>query len=216
MSSSTKDGEVKKFMFDTHDFDRVKPEEAKPSFTEEQLILAKMQAQAQGKAEGLKEARANQDEQVMKCLQAIGSACEKLVAAEDRREVEQLIAATKLSMQVAHKLLPQFAQRFSLQEIERVILASIETRREEPRIAITLPTVHLEALKGRIDALAMEKSYGGKIILLADDNLAQTDVRVEWADGGAERLYERLFSQVESEFAKAIAGMQASIKETKK
>ena len=50
---------------------------------------------------------------------------------------------------------------------------------------------------------------------MSDDNLAATDVRVEWADGGAERLYERLFSQVEGEFAKAIAGMQAAIKDSK-
>lgn len=216
MSSSTKDGEMKKFMFDTHDFDRDPAEDAKPSFTEEQLILAKMQAQAQGKAEGVKEARQSQDELTAKCLQQIGAACEKLVAAEDRREVEQLIAATKLSMQVTHKLLPQFAQRFALEEIERVILQSLETRREEPRVAITVPTAHLEALKGRIDALSLDKGYAGKVILLADDHLALTDVRVEWADGGAERLYERLFSQVENEFAKAIAGMQASIKDTKK
>ena len=216
MSSSTKDGEVKKFLFDKHDFDREREEAAKPSFTEEQLILAKMQAQAQGKAEGLKEARQGQDEMIAKCLQQIGAACEKLIAAEDRREVEQMISATKLSMRVAHKLLPQFAQRFSLEEIERVILQSIETRREEPRIAVTVPTVHLETLKNRVDGLALDKGYAGKIILLADDNLAQTDVRVEWADGGAERLYERLFAQVESEFAKAIAGMQATIKDTKK
>ena len=216
MSSSTKDGEKKKFLFDTHDFDRDPAEDAKPVFTEEQLILAKMQAQATGKAEGMKEARQGQDEQVMKCLQSIGAACDKLIAAEDRREVEQMISATKLSMQVAHKLLPQFAQRFSLEEIERVILASLETRREEPRIAIIVPTAHLETLKSRIDALALDKGYAGKVILLADDHLALTDVRVEWADGGAERLYERLFHQVESEFAKAIAGMQASIKDTKK
>lgn len=216
MNSSTKnDGDMKKFLFDKHDFDKDRAAEEKPLFTEEQLILAKMQAQAQGKAEGLKEARQGQDEQISKCLQQIGVACDKLIAAEDRREVEQMIAATKLAMQVAHKLLPQFAQRFSLQEIERVVLQSVEARREEPRIAVIVPAVHLETLRQRIDALAMEKGYAGKLILVADDNLAATDVRVEWADGGAERLYERLFSQVEGEFAKAIAGMQAAIKDTK-
>jgi flagellar assembly protein FliH len=216
MNSSTKDGEKKKFLFDQHDFDREREEAKKPVFTEEQLILAKMQAQAAGKAEGVKETRQSQDEQVMKALQHIAASCDKLIAAEDRREVEQMVSAVKLSMQVAHKLLPQFAQRFSLEEIERVILQSLETRREEPRIAVIVPTVHLDTLKTRVDALALDKGYAGKIILLADDHLAPTDVRVEWADGGAERLYERLFSQVEAEFAKAIAGMQATLKDMKK
>jgi flagellar assembly protein FliH len=216
MSSSTKDGEVKKFLFDAHDFDREREEAVKPVFTEEQLILAKMQAQAQGKAEGLKEATLRQEEQMSKCLSQISLACEKLIAAEGVRDVEQTIAATKLAMRVAHKLLPQFASRFALEEIERVILQAVETRREEPRIAIVVPTVHLDALRQKVDTLALEKGYAGKIIIIADDTLAATDCRVEWADGGAERLYERLFSQVEAEFAKAIAGMQASLKDTKK
>ena len=216
MNSSIKsDGDMKKFLFDKHDFDKERAETEKPSFTEEQLIIAKMQAHSQGKAEGLKEARAGQDEQVLKCLQQVGALCEALIAAEDRRDIEQMVSATQLAMRVAHKLLPQFAQRFSLQEIEHVILQAVETRRDEPRIAIIVPAVHLEPLRQKIDALALEKGYAGKLILIADDNLAATDVRVEWADGGAERLYERLFSQVEAEFAKAIAGMQETIKETK-
>lgn len=216
MNSFTKsDGDKKKFLFDKHDFDKERAEVEKPAFTEEQLILAKMQAHSQGKTEGLKEARQAQEEQILKCLQQIGARCEALVAAEDRRDLEQMVSATRLAMRVAHKLLPQFAQRFSLHEIERVILQAIETRRDEPRIAIIVPGVHLEPLREKIDALALEKGYAGKIILIADDNLAGTDVRVEWADGGAERLYERLFSQVEAEFAKAIAGMQETIKDTK-
>jgi hypothetical protein len=45
--------------------------------------------------------------------------------------------------------------------------------------------------------------------------MSPSDVRVEWADGGAERLYERLYAQIELEFAKAIAGMQETLNRTK-
>jgi flagellar assembly protein FliH len=216
MSSSIKDGDVKKYLFDRHDFDKEAEEAAKPVFTEEQLIVAKMQAQAQGKAEGLKEASKNQEEQIARSLAQIGAQCEALIKAEERREIEQMAAAVKLAMRVAHKLLPQFSERFALEEIERVIVKAVETRRDEPRIAVTIPTRHLENLRGRIDALAQQKGYAGKVILIADDAMGAADVRVEWADGGAERLYERLFSQVEAEFAKAIAGMQAALKEPEK
>ena len=216
MNSSTKDGDVKKYLFDRHDFDKEAEEAAKPAFTEEQLIVAKMQAQAQGKAEALKEAARSQEEQIARSLAQIGAQCEALVKAEERRETEQMAAAVKLAMRVTHKLLPQFSERFALEEIERVIVKAVEARRDEPRIAVTIPTRHLENLRARIDALAQQKGYAGKVILVADDALGPSDVRVEWADGGAERLYERLFSQVEAEFAKAIAGMQAALKETDK
>lgn len=215
MSSSIKnDGEIKKFLFDNNDFDTANAPAAPPPpmFSEDQLGLAKNEAYAKGRQDGIRETRAAQEEQTQKSMMQIAAALEKLLAGEDRREIATMVQTVKLSMKVTHKLLPQFAQRFALEEIERVILDSIEARRDEPRIAITVSGRHLDTLRHHIESLALEKGYAGKIILIADDNLTAADVRVEWADGGAERLYERLYSQVESEFAKAIAGMQSTLK----
>jgi flagellar assembly protein FliH len=205
---------MKKFLFDQNDFDKNRPSTDVPIYTEDQLLLAKKQAVAQGKAEGLKEARQSQEEYMAQCLTKIVNLAEKIAADEERRETEKCIAATKLTMKITHKLLPQFAQKFALEEIEKTIIDSLDMRRDEPRIAVTVPTAHLETLKGKIDALALEKGYAGKIILLADDALPPSDCRVEWADGGAERLYERLFLQIEGEFAKAISGMNTALEET--
>jgi flagellar assembly protein FliH len=194
---------MKKFLFDTNNFDKTQTEPSKPVFSEEQMALAR----AQGKAEGLAEAREAQEAQIAALLEKTAAQAARLVADEERREIEKCIAAVSLAMRVAHKLLPQFAQKYALGEIERIILESLDVRRDEPRVAVMVPTQHLEALKGRVDALALEKGFAGKLILLADDHLGPSDCRVEWADGGAERLYERLFSQIEGEFAKSIAGM---------
>ena len=214
MSSSTKnDGEVKKFLFDTNDFDKDKSLPENAVYSEEQLILAKMQASQTGKAEGVRETRAAQEESALKCFHQIITLLERLILAEDKREIEQMMATVRLTARVTHKLLPQFADRYSMDEIERVITEAIEARRDEPRIAITIPTLHMEALRAGIDKMAIDTGYAGKLILLTDDAMTPSDVRVEWADGGAERLYERLYAQIESEFAKAIAGMQSTIKD---
>lgn len=208
---------MKKFLFDTHDFDKTKPEaEEKPVFSEEQLTLARQQATTQGRQEGLREAKQAQEEQITKSLSAISARLEEMIAAEDRRETEKLVDAATLAMRVAHKLLPKFARTYALEEIKGVILSAIEQRRDEPRIAVIVSPAHLEYLKEKIDALALEKGYAGKMILLADDALAETDCRVEWADGGAERLYERLSAQIENEFTKAIAGMKSAMDDSEK
>jgi flagellar assembly protein FliH len=206
--------DVKKFLFDTNNFDRTKPETV--VYTEEQLLAAKNQSLALGKAEGVKDTKQKQEELITQLLQKTLALAEKLVKNEDRREVEKCADAVKLATRVVHKLLPGFAEQYAVSEIERVIAQSIEARRDEPRIAVIVPTVHLEALKTRMDALTAEKSYAGKIILVADDSLPPTDCRVEWADGGAERLYERLFSQIDNEFTKAIAGMNMALDQNKK
>ena len=200
---------VKKFLFDKNNFDK-KDEPVKPTFNEEQLTLAQAQSHALGRAEGLAEAKQKQEEFIAQILQKTFSHVEKLVTREEQREVDGHIAATRVAMKVIHKLLPSFAEKYALPEIERVILDAVETRRDEPRIAVIVPTAHLDALKERIDAVAMEKGYAGRVIVIADDAMGPADCRVEWADGGAERIYARLFAQIENEFTRAIAGMMTA------
>lgn len=210
----TKD--MKKFMFDTNDFDRSKvPDNDRPVYSENQMAAAKAQSHAQGKKEGLGEAGASQEEQIIALLGKISGMAEQMIAAEERREIERMMDATRVAMRVMHKMLPAFAREHALHEIETVILQSLEVRKDEPRIAIMVSGEHLEQLKSRLDALALEKGYAGKLILIADDHLGPGDCRVEWADGGAERLYDRLIMQIESEFTKAMAAMQATLNETK-
>ncbi len=218
MSSSIKnDGDVKKFLFDNNDFDAVATDNmpVAESYTAEQMELARSQSYAQGKADGLRDAKMSTEELQQRALHNIALSADTLVANEERREIETMTNTARLALKVTHKLLPRFAQRYSLQEIEHVILTAVDTRRDEARIAITVNGGHLEALKHHIEELAAAKGFGGKLIIIADDNLAPTDVRVEWADGGAERLYERLYAQIESEFAKAIAGMQSTMTDDK-
>ncbi|MFH1157546.1 MAG: hypothetical protein V1721_01485 [Pseudomonadota bacterium] len=215
-SSSRKDGtgtmtDVKKFLFDTNDFNNLKSKDDDEIYTEGQMALAKTQSFALGRAEGLKDAKKLQEERLAELLQKALVVADKLAQAEDRREVEKCVSATKLAIRIAHKLVPRFALQYALPEIEHVVVQAVEARQDEPRIAVTVPSVHLEALKTRMDALALEKGYAGKVILIADDGLPPTDCRVEWADGGMERLYERLFAQIENEFTKSIACMDATL-----
>jgi flagellar assembly protein FliH len=207
------DGEMKKFLFDNNDFDAAKPPPAPPpvTYSEEQLLLAKTQNFAQGKEEGIAETRAAQEQEIQQCLQRLAQMTGQLVMAEDRRELEQMINAAKLALRVARKLMPDLSRRFALPEIERTIIEAIAARRDEPRITISVPPAHLDALRGRMEGITHAGGFAGKVALVADDALAQTDCRIEWADGGAERLFEGLFKQIEDEFEKAVGGMKATM-----
>lgn len=198
---------MKKFLFDQNDFDKNTPVAA--TYTEEQAAQIKAQAYAQGKSDGQKEALQSIESQIAKILQLADQKLGQMVAREELRDLEKSADTIKLCMQIVHKILPQFAEKCALDEIERVILQSLATRRDEPRIAVTVPSAHLDALTPRIDALALEKGYAGKVILIADDNMGVSDCRVEWADGGMERLYASLFSKIETELTKTLTGVDS-------
>lgn len=220
MSSSTKDDSgMKKFLFDTIDFDEVDAAAVTATFNETQLTLAREESlklghargYAQGHAEATRAAEEATEEKLRALLDGASLALGQLVANEERREMEKCIDAARMALHMAHKLMPQLTLHHGLPEIERVIASAVDARRDEPRIAVTVPTALLDPLKSRIDQMAQDRGFAGKLILIADDTLAASDCRVEWADGGSERLLGRLMMQIEGEFSRAIAGMQGAL-----
>ncbi len=210
---------MKKFLFDTIDFDEPEAVDTAPTFSEEQVTLARDEGLKQGHAKGYAEgheaaARAAHEaveEKLRVLLDSVTLSLGQLTANEERREMEKCIDAARMALHIVHKLMPQLAASHGLPEVERIIASAVDARRDEPRIAVTVPTALLEPLKGRIDQMAQDRGFAGKLIVIADDAMAPSDCRIEWADGGSERLLGRLMLQIEGEFSRAIAGMQGAL-----
>lgn len=212
---------MKKFLFDNIDFDAPVVEDIAPTYSiadlenarTDALTLGDARGYARGKAEAEQAAQDAVDEKLRILLEGMSISLGRLTVAEDRREMEKCIDAARMALHVVHKLMPNLASTHGLPEVERIITAAIDGRRDEPRLAVTVATALLEPLKERIDLLAQDRGYAGKIILIADDAMAIGDCRVEWADGGSERMLARLLMQIESEFSRALMGMQSSNEE---
>lgn len=203
---------MKRFLFDTVDFDEAENMADTPVFSAAAVDAARDEGRkdgyAQGHAEAMKAAREALDEKLRLVLETLAIGLGQLTVNEERRETEKCIDAARLALHMTHKLMPQLAQNHGLPEIERIIASAIEARRDEPRIAITVPTALLAPLSERIDQIARDRGFAGKLIVIASDTHGPSDCRVEWADGGNERLVSRLIVQLENEFSRAIAGMQ--------
>ncbi len=64
-------------------------------------------------------------------------------------------------------------------------------------MVIRIADALLDPLRERLDEVAAKAAFDGKVVLLADEALAPSDVRVEWADGGAERDTGRLWAEID-------------------
>lgn len=207
-STDTPDGKAakqpRKFMFDTKDFDRARePEEKAPMFTEEQVLLARKEGYAQGRADGLKEARQQQEEKIAELAARVLAHAEKLLAAETARHTTSQAQTLDLVSRITAKLLPALARAVALDECFRSAGDALEQRKEEPRIAISVHDSLFVPFKTRLDELAASRGFAGKLIVLSDAQMQPTDCRVEWADGGAERNFERLYAAIDDEIRKS-------------
>ena len=199
-------GKPQKYLFDKNDFDPKKPVvAAAPVFSEAEIEKARADSFTLGKQTGVSDTKQTIDQKTADCLEKITAALDQLVAQERRREIDKNIDATQMALRIVAKLLPSLAPAASLDEIVNTVSQNVDERTEEPRIVVIVHDTMLEPLRQQVGKIAEDRGYGGKIIILAEETMPATDCRIEWADGGAERVFERLFMMIENEVAKIVA-----------
>ncbi len=210
-------GQHEKFLFETS-FDKEQSERAKaaaaakaaaeqppaPTFSEEELEAARQTAFAEGKAAGLAEAEGAQTERLATAVEGLpplfAQLGEALAADADALRCETLEAA----LTVVRKLFPQLARDHGLEEIRAVVDACLERLRDEPRMVIRCADADLDALRACIERSTAQSGFEGKLVFLADERLLAGDLRVEWADGGAERDQAGLWKDIDTVIARAL------------
>ena len=66
-------------------------------------------------------------------------------------------------------------------------------------------SAQLDALQERLTQLSAASGFEGRVVLIGDDAMGESDCRVEWADGGVEREAGRIWRAIEEALARYIA-----------
>jgi len=178
-------------------------------YSEEELAAARSESFAKGKTDGYESARQDIEQATAEALGAIAAQLKdtaaELAEVNQRREHQSLQAAVT----ILRKLFPELARRHGLEEIEAAIAACLERLHDEPRVVVRTADSLVDRLCERIDPLAEACGFEGKIVLLSDQALSSSDVRIEWADGGAERDTDRLWDDVDQILADSLGLLSA-------
>ena len=176
-----------------------------PSYSEADLAAARSDGYARGRAEGEAVARAAAEQAAAAALAGIAQTLPGMAQQID----EGLAAASKLMLETTlaalRRLLPELGRRGGLAEIEGLLQQTITHLREESRVAVRLNESQLDHLRHRLDAVAQSAGFEGRFVLLADEAIAPGDCRIEWADGGVERVAARVWTDIEAAVLRAVA-----------
>lgn len=179
-----------------------------PMFTEAEMQgacdIARRKGEEAGAARGRTEALTAFDKQVAATLSAIAqqtAAIGKTIAAEAQAAGKSV----DLALAIVRKLHPALVQRQGLAEIETVLSQCLESLKQEPRLVAYVASARLDALQERLTQLSAASGFEGRVVLIGDDAMGESDCRVEWADGGVERDAGRILRAVEDALARYIA-----------
>jgi flagellar assembly protein FliH len=179
-----------KFMFDT-DFAGGPRKPVEPVITiiehEAKLAEAAAAAQRRGYAQGQNDAQVEVNRRIAATLehvaQGITAANEALQAIEARLECE----AVEVAVAVARKLAPALIAREPFAEISALASDSFRQLVSAPHIVVRVNDAVYATAKEKLDEIARARTFEGRLVVLAEPDIAPGDCRIEWADGGINR-----------------------------
>jgi flagellar assembly protein FliH len=179
-----------KFLFDI-DFADGGGKTAEPTITlaEHAVKLAEAETAAhrRGYAEAQTDAGVESGRRLAGAMDEIAAglavANEALLAIEARLECE----AVEVAVAVARKLAPALIAGEPFGEISALAGDCFRQLISAPHIAVRVNDALYAAAREKLDDIARARSYEGRLVVLAEPDIAIGDCRIEWADGGINR-----------------------------
>ena len=154
------------------------------------------QAREQGHAAGPAEAQGETENLTALTLTAIRDT----LAGLHRTQAGVLSAVTddsaRLAVALTCKLAASVLDAHPLNEVERLLADVLGRLSLEPRMVVWVTDTLLDPLTEKIDEITQATGYDGKVVLLASPEMQAGDCRIEWADGGTERVAEEMTREI--------------------
>jgi len=200
-----------KFLFgDSFDPAKADPEVPPPTFSEAELAVARETGFQDGHAAGHAEMARSIEQAAVASLAEIAKQLDAMNGNFANIRDAAIASGVDVVAATVRKLVPALAKRNGLAEIETLVRDSLHALYDEPRVVIRAHDSVIEALQERIDGIAAASGFMGKVVLFGDDQFSETDCRVEWADGGAERNLGELWRRIDAAIERVTDGNGAA------
>ena len=175
-----------KFLFDM-DFstpDRTRERSATALEIAQKIAAAEARAYRDGFDAAQREAKVESDRRAALALEEIGIAMKAIATRysgiENRMETE----AVDVAVAVARKLCSALIAGEPLGEITGLVSDCFSHLVSTPHLVVRINESLYEAARDRIEKLAKQSGFAGRLVILAEPEIETGDCRIEWADGG--------------------------------
>lgn len=177
---------AQKFLFD-NDFgapDKAREKAAAAAELAREVAAAEQRGYQTGFAQAQREIQAEAERRTAAALEQISEAVRTIAvgigAVETRMETE----AVEVAVAVARKLCAELVAAEPLAEITSLVGECFHQLVSTPHLVVRISDSLYEAARERIELLAKQSGFAGRLVLLSDPEIAGGDCKIEWADGG--------------------------------
>lgn len=156
----------------------------KRSYTEEQIKEIQYAAYAEGVIEGGNMAALKIEKQAEVALTVLISQYSKLMSSVSDQFILLRRQSADLALIIAQKLSSALIAEKPTAEIEKLFLSCLVNLGAEPRVVLRVDEKLIDPLKEKIERMAVQAGYPGRVILIGEPGAHPAQCMIEWADGG--------------------------------
>ena len=187
------------------------PEPVKPAITEQDVQKARAEGKAEGYKEGAAAAEAKINAETTKREEAIKSALASIViqvttaAEQHTAQIGGMQDATnKMAVAIARKVAGDALKAEPYAGVETIVRECMALISGTPKVIVSVAPELVAGLRQRIDTLRPQLgSFNGELAVEEGVDMKETDCRVEWKSGFAERDTAKLWNEIETIISRA-------------
>jgi len=175
-----------KFLFDM-DFgapDKARERAATSAEIAQKIAAAEARAYRDGFDAGQREAKAESDRRAALALEEIGIGVRSIATGFSGIETRMETEAVDVAVAVARKLCSELIAGEPLGEIVGLVSDCFSHLVATPHLVVRINEQLYDAARERIERLAKQSGFEGRLVILAEPEIATGDCKIEWADGG--------------------------------
>jgi flagellar assembly protein FliH len=120
-------------------------------------------------------------------LERIGQELETLARGLTGVEARLEAEAVDVAVAVAKKLAPELLARESFAEVAALVTDCFRQLIATPHVVVRINDKLYDQACEQLDKIAKRLGFDGRLVVLAEPDIAAGDCRIEWADGGVTR-----------------------------
>jgi flagellar assembly protein FliH len=178
----------------------------KKTLTVEEIETIRADAQAEGAQAASVRAAENIERTAAMLVTALKAALDR-----SHDEIENVRAeAAALALAAAKKIAPAALAALPAGDVENALREAMHQAIGEPRITLRAAPDVITALESKIEAIAHEEGYDGRVMLAADPGVTGADCRIEWRGGGSERSEAAIEAALDALIARRFSTLKTS------
>jgi len=175
-----------KFLFDM-DFgapDKAREKPATAAEIAQKVASAEARAYRDGYEAAQREAKAESDRRMALALEEIGITIKGIATRFSGIETRMETEAVDVAVAVARKLCNELIAGEPLAEVIALVSDCFSHLVSTPHLVVRINDSLYEAAREKIERQAAQSGFEGRLVILAEPEIATGDCRIEWADGG--------------------------------